>query len=117
MSFKDMVSSDVRNVFLKADELAEPTDVIYGGVTYKDIPVSLQKLSQTGRSQNASDHSQGLYLVTAKAFIALSDMNGVIPEKSTRIKFGSGGVYTSYYVAASSCPVGMISLELEAIDE
>ena len=52
---------------------------------------------------------------------ALSDLGGSQPEKGQRIKIndqeGGGGFFREFYVASSVCELGMLQVELEAIDE
>lgn len=121
MSFKEMVHEDIKNVFLNTDEFAEIRTVEYDGVSYEDIPVVLTDEAEQGRQQNVSDHVQGLYLLTAVLYCALEDLGGIQPEKGRPIQIndeeGGGGFFQKFYVAASSCEMGMLRVELEAIDE
>lgn len=121
MNFKDMVAADNRNVFLNSAEFAEIRTIIYDGITYEDIPIVLSGLKEKDRRQLMSDHVQGLYLVHAVLHCAQSDLGGNQPEKGTRIKIndqeGGGGFFREFYVASSVCEVGMLRVELEAIDE
>ena len=39
MSFKDMLTDDIHNVFLNVDEFAEKRTVEYDGERYEDIPI------------------------------------------------------------------------------
>lgn len=117
--FKDMVASDNKKVFLNDDEHAELHTVIYDGTIYKDIPVVLSGLKEKDRRQlvTSSDHAQGLYLVTSVMHCAASDLGGIVPEKGMKIKINDGDFFREFYVATSVNEVGMIRLELEAIDE
>lgn len=123
MSFKDMVAADIRNVFLNTAEYADKRTVIYDGITYTDIPIVLSGLKEQDRRQLVigSDHAQGLYLVTAVLHCAAEDLGGIQPEKGQRIKVndqeGGGGFFREFYVASSICELGMLRVELEAIDE
>lgn len=121
MSFKDMVTADVHGVFLNLSEFAEKRTVRYDGELYTDIPIVLSGLKEKDRRQIASDHAQGLYLVHAVLHCALSDLVGFQPEKGTRIQIndreGGGGFFREFYVASSVCEMGMLRVELEAIDE
>jgi hypothetical protein len=121
MSFKDMVAADVHGVFLNLSEFAEKRTIIYDGVTYKDIPIVLTGLKEKDRRQIASDHAQGLYLVTSVLHCALSDLGGKQPEKGMRIKINDAedgkGFFSEFYVASSVVEMGMIRCELEGIDE
>lgn len=119
--FKDMVAADNRNVFINLNEFAEKRTVIYDGNTYEDIPTVLSAMKEKDRRQFVSDHVQGLFLVSSVLHCTSSDMGGVIPEKGQRIKIndeeGGGGFFQEFYVAASSCAMGMLRVELEAICE
>mgnify|MGYP001048539730 CR=1 FL=1 len=126
MSFKDMVAADIHNVFLNLGEYAEPRTVIYDGVTYdgpehKGIPIVLKGIKEEERHQLVSDHVQGLYLVSSVMHCAIDDLGGHQPERGTRIKIndeeGGGGFFREFYVASSVCELGMLRVELEAIDE
>lgn len=120
-SFKDMVSRDNQAVFLNLNEFAEKRTVKYDGTTYQDIPVVLSGLKEKDRRQLTSDHTQGLFLVSAVLHCSISDLGGEQPEKGQRIKInvqeGGGGFFREFYVASSVCEMGMLRIELEAIDE
>mgnify|MGYP000422995333 FL=1 len=119
--FKDMVAADIHNVFLNTDEFAELRTIRYDGEEYVDIPIVLTGLKEQDRRQLQSDHVQGLYLVTSVLHCALSDLGGKQPEKGGRIEVndeeGGGGFFRRFYVASSVCEMGMLRVELEAIDE
>lgn len=119
--FKEMVAADNRHVFLNPGEFAERRTVIYDGATYPDIPIVLSGLKEKDRRQLVSDHVQGLYLVSAVLHCAISDLGGNQPEKGQRIKIndveGGVGFFREFYVASSVCEMGMLRVELEAIDE
>jgi len=115
--FKDMVEADNKNVFINASEFAELHSIIYDGVTYEDIPVVLSGIKEKDRRQLVADHVQGLYLVTTVMHCAASDLGGVVPEKGMKIKINDGDFFREFYVATSVVDLGMIRLELEAIDE
>lgn len=119
--FKDAVAQDICEVFLNLDDFAESRTVVYDGETYTDIPVVLSGTKQQSRRQLQTDHAQGMFLVTDVLHCALSDLGGRLPEKGQRLKIndleGSGGFFHSYYVAASTSKMGMLRVELEAIDE
>lgn len=119
--FKDMVARDNHGVFLNSSEFAEMRTIKYDGATYGDIPVVLSGMKEKDRRQLMSDHAQGLYLVSSVLHCALSDLGGAQPEKGQRIKIndreGGGGFFQEFYVASSVCEMGMLRVELEAIDE
>lgn len=123
MSFKDLVAADNRSVFLNTEEFADLRTVVYDGKTYQDIPIVLAGIKEQDRKQlvSTSDHAQGLYQVTSVLHCAAADLNDALPEKGQRIqindKEGGGGFFRKFYVASSVCKVGMLRVELEAIDE
>lgn len=121
MSFKDMLADDIHNVFLNVDEFAEMRTVEYDGEHYEDIPIVLTGLKEKDRRQLVTDHVQGLYLVSSVLHCALKDLGGNQPEKGQRIRIndeeGSGGFFREFYVVSSVCELGMLRVELEAIDE
>lgn len=119
--FKDMVAQDIHGVFLNLDEFAEKRTIRYDGAEYMDIPIVISGLKEQDRRQLQSDHAQGLYLVTSVLHCALTDLGGNQPEKGQRIRIndqeGGGGFFREFYVASSVCEIGMLRVELEAIDE
>lgn len=118
--FKDMVAADIHGVFLNNDEFAEKRTVRYDGGIYEDIPIVLSGLKEKDRRQLVSDHVQGLFLVSAVLHCARSDLGGKQPEKGTRIEINDregGGFFREFYVASSVTEMGMLRVELEAIDE
>ena len=119
--FKDMVARDNHGVFLNNSEFAEMRTIKYDGATYSDIPIVLSGMKEKDRRQLMSDHAQGLYLVSSVLHCARSDLGGAQPEKGQRIKIndreGGGGFFREFYVASSVCEMGMLRVELEAIDE
>ncbi len=121
MSFKDMLANDIRNVFLNVEEFAEKRTVEYDVERYEDIPIVLSGLKEKDRRQLVTDHVQGLYLVSSVLHCALEDLGGKQPEKGQRIRIndeeGGGGFFREFYVASSVCELGMLRVELEAIDE
>lgn len=121
MSFKDMVFADNKRLFLNLDEYADKRTVVYDGETYEDIPVVLSGLKEKDRKQLVNDHAQGLYLVSSVLHCSIDDLGGNQPEKGQRIKIndteGGGVFFREFYVASSVCELGMLRVELEAIDE
>lgn len=127
MDFKAMVEADNLGVFLNAMEFADRHIVKYDGITYAGddgtgIPVLLTKVKEMKRPVAASDHMQGIHLVTATAHIALSDLDGEIPEQKQEIQIDDGTAlgepfFRRYTIVTSDCEMGMVVLELEAFDE
>ena len=106
-SFKDAVQEDLNSVFLNPDEFAETHTVYYDGEEYSDIPIVMTGLSEKERvRQSISDHAEGIYRVSGKQ-----------PEQGCKLGIDENGFVRSYYVASSVCEMGMLRVELEAIDE
>lgn len=116
-NFKDMVQADIKNVFLNSDEFADLHTVIYDGITYENIPLVMSGIKEKDRQQLVWDHVQGLYLVTSVMHCAAYDLGGVVPEKGMKIKINDGDFFREFFVASSVNEMGMIRVELEAIDE
>jgi hypothetical protein len=117
MSFKEKVATDNHAVFLNLEHFAELHTVEYDGETYTDIPLVLRGVKESERRQLAADHAQGLYLASTVMHGDVRDLGGNIPEKGMRIKISDGNFMREYYVAVSDCQMGMLRVELEAIDE
>ncbi len=119
-AFREMVAGDNLNTFLNPAEFGEERTVAYDGTTYTDIPVVLSGMKEKDRRQLSSDHVQGLYLVSSVMHCRLEDLGGKQPEKGSLIKIAKvehGTFLKEYYVASSVCEMGMLRIELEAIDE
>lgn len=118
-TFKDFLAGDVHRVFLNSEEVGEIKTIRYDGHEYANIPVVLTNLEERDRKQLQSDHVQGLYLVTAVLQCALTDLGGNLPEKGQRFRVSDSetGFFQEYYVASSSCEMGMLRVELEELDE
>jgi hypothetical protein len=117
MSFKDMVKEDNKSVFLNTSEMAELHTVEYDGTTYEDVSIVMSGIKEKDRKQSVSDHVKGLYLVTTVAHFSKEDLKDVVPEKGMRIKISDDDYMRLFYVASSTCKMGMVRLELEAVDE
>lgn len=119
--FKDMVAADNAAVFLNLNEFAEKRTIRYDGEEYVDIAVVLSGLKEKDRSQSVSDHAQGLYLVSRILHCRSDDLGGKQPEKGQKLfindREGGKGFFQGFYVASSVCVMGMLRVELEAIDE
>jgi hypothetical protein len=115
--FKDMVEADNRNVFINVSEFADLHTVIYDGETYEDVPLVMTGIKEQDRKQLVPDHVQGLYLVTNIMYCSVADLGGNVPEKGMKIKVSDGSYYREYYIGASVNYMGMLRVELEAIDE
>ena len=126
MGFKDMVDAANRKVFLDTDKFGDIRTVKYDKETYEDIPVILVGIKLKDRrkiimQEGKRDNTQGYYEATAILRCALSDIGGKKPKQGQRIQInneeGGGGFFKKFTVASSDCSMGMLRLELEAIDE
>ena len=129
MSFKDMVKADNLDVFMNVSEFADYRTIIYDDVTYdgaenyegKGVPIVMTGLKEKDRTTIQADHAQGLYRVTSVLHMRIDDLGGNQPEKGARIRINDeeygGGFFRDFYVASSVCEMGMLRVELEAIDE
>lgn len=116
--FKDMAARDAKQVFCNPDEFGELRTLIYDGITYEDIPIVLSKAKEKDRQQLRDDHGEGIFRVNATLHCAAADLNGVQPEKGHKIKLDEGeDFFYTYYIVTSSVQMGMVILELEAMDE
>ena len=116
MNFKDMLTSDIHDVFLNLEEFAELRTV-----RYQDIPVVLEGPVNEEREQLRDDHIQGLHRVSAVLHCAESDLGGKLPRQGCPLQInnceGGGGYFRRYYVAAAAREMGMLRIELEAIQD
>lgn len=117
MSFREMVNGDNTSVFMNLDEFAETHDVWYDGKTYEDVSCVISQLKEQDRVTKMRDHGQGIYLVTSIFHCPLEALGGHVPEKGTKIAISDDDFMREFYVAEAGCDLGMIRLELEALDE
>jgi hypothetical protein len=126
MGFKEMVEAANKRTFLDTERFAAKRTIKYDGQVYQDIAVDLQQLTEKDRrvsiiQDGRRDNTQGLYMVSAVLYCALSDIGGKKPEKGQNISInnreGGGGFFAKYQIDASTCEFGMVQLSLEAIDE
>lgn len=122
MGFKDMVAQDNARIILNTEEFAELHTVKFDGEEYEQIPVVLTKVKQSDRTVIQSDHGEGIYLVSAKAYFDSKDTNGQAPENGSVFEIDDGTAlgrpfFRRYRVVTSEIAMGMVELELEAYDE
>lgn len=122
MSFKQAAENDVRNVFLNQEEFAEIRTVKYDGETYADIPVVMVKVMQTKFPLPVTNRTEGVHIASCTAYIALEDLDGVIPEQKRRIRISDGEAigqpfFMDFLIVTSDVELGLARLELEAYDE
>lgn len=118
--FKDAVRDDIGSVFLNAGEFAERRSVAYDGEVYHLIPVVLNGIKLSKRQQLANDHAQGLYSVTDILHCARKDLGGKLPERGAILELSDvddESFFRRFYVAKAQDTVGMLRIELEAIDQ
>lgn len=115
-----MVQDDIKEVFLNKDEFADLHTVIYDGERYEDIPIVITGVTEKNRRKVVRDHGdriQGFYMVTTVIHVAVSDLNGVVPEKGMKIQINDGSFFDQYTIVSCNNDLGMLRIELEAIDE
>lgn len=121
-----MVQSDIASVLMNTNEFAENHTIRYDGEVYDSIPVILQKIMQSEKhfSQKFSQSSrmEGVFQVSAVAYIHESDLCGVIPEQGQLFEIDDGEAlgepfFRRYTVVTSKCEMGLITLELRHYDE
>lgn len=122
MGFKEMVSADIANVIMNAEEFAEYHTVRYDGENYEHIPIVLQNVKQSDRPVVQSDHMEGVFLVTAVAYLHLNDLGGIVPEQGQHFEIDDGEAlgkpfFKKYSVITSKCEMGLVTLELRCFDE
>lgn len=122
MSFKDMVKADNSAVFLNTEEFAEFHTVKYDGEIYEHIPVIVQNLKESDKVVSALNKSEGFYRISAKAYLNIADLGGILPERGHRFRIDNGEAlgevfYDDYKIITSSLDEGMVILELELFDE
>lgn len=120
INFKQMVAHDVHKVFLNTNEFAEKRTVRYDGVEYPDISVVLEGPVEKERDRLADDHIQGLHLAAATLYCAREDLGGKLPEHGTALAISTregGRSFRKYCVVASTDNMGMLHVELEAVEQ
>lgn len=122
MGFKEMVEWDNANVFLNTEEFAELHTVKFDGESYEHIPIVLQNVKQSDRPVVQSDHMEGVFLVTAVAYLHLKDLGGIVPEQGQHFEIDDGEAlgkpfFKKYSVVTSKCEMGLVTLELRCFDE
>ncbi len=120
MSMRDAFANDIKGVFLNLSEFAEHRTIIYDGETYSDIPVVLTGLKEQDRSSSAGNRAEGLYRVTSVMHCDIADIGGIQPEQGKAIKISDADdplYFKRFFIATSTCELGMIRLELEVVDE
>lgn len=118
--FREMVKQDIHRVFLNTGEFAENRTVKYDGDVYTDIPIVLEGPVEEKRDRLTDDHILGLHKVTAVLFCARSDLGGKLPKQGSTLEIArseKGKSFQKYYIAASTCDMGMLYVELEAIGQ
>lgn len=120
--FKDQIKRDNAVVFNNTDEFAEYHTIKFDNKVYEDIPVVLEKITQSERTILQNDHMQGVYKLSAKAYFNAKDVNNRIPKQGEWFEIDDGEAlgkpfFQRYRVATAENAMGMICLELEAYNE
>lgn len=122
MSFKDMVKRDSVSVFLNTEEFAELHTVQFDNMVFENIPVVLEKVRMSEKSLPQSNHTEGIFAVSAKAYFNEIDTEGNFPDQGKYFEINDGEAlgkpfFRKYRVVTAENAMGMICLELEGIDE
>lgn len=122
MGFKEMVELDNKRVFLNTKEFAELHTIKYDGREFSNIPLVLEKIRQSELSLPITNHTDGIYTFSAKAYFSSADVEGHLPEQGKSFEIDDGEAlgktfFKKYRIATVDDAMGMISLELEGTDE
>ena len=91
-----------------------------------DVPLSRRQHQQLQPAGLCGDYqgndSEGIYLVSAKAYFDINDTDGKLPEQGMIFAVDDGEArgkpfFRRYTILTSDCEMGMVVLELEAFDE
>jgi len=116
--FKASIEADLHRTFLNTNDFGELCTIVYDGQTYRRVPTVLTGLKEKDRRAHVNDHAQGLFRVSRVLHCALADLGGNQPEVGQRIRIGCESRFLSeFYVASSTCDLGMLRVELEEVDE
>ena len=117
-AFLELVAADNHEVFMNLDELAETRSIRYDGTLYERIPVVLTGAEEQAREQLSHDHAEGLYRVTDVLYCPAESLGGCTPEQGRTLELSEDGAFfRRFRVERSVCELGMLEIELEAIDE
>lgn len=130
MTFKETIQKDIFETFLAENEFAERRTIVYDGATYRDVLVVLEGPDEQERQAisagsgisggGRSDSAAGLYQVSVILHCAAADLGSEQLEQGQKIKISNpedNKFFHTYYIAASHDEMGMLRVELEAIEE
>lgn len=104
MSFKDIIKSDVHDVFMNPDEFSEMHAV--NGVR---MPVQIDSNEQIEREKRINQSMDGIYINQKLIYVAASDF-GPLPKQGTILSLDT----KIYKVADAIAEDGIYSITLEA---
>lgn len=104
MNFKDILQSDVREVFMNADEFCE-----IHTVNGKEMPVQIDSNEQIEREKRMNQHVDGVYRNQKLMYVAASDF-GRLPAQGSAITLDG----KQYKVADAVSEEGIYSITIEA---
>lgn len=117
-TFREIVAADNHEIFMNLEELAEKRSVRYDGTLYEGVSVVLMGAEEQARKQLTHDHAEGLYRVTDVLYCPGDSLGGRTPEQGSTLELSVDGVFFHRYrVERSVCELGMLEVELEAIEE
>lgn len=115
-----MVAKDNRRIFLNHAQFGDIRTILFDGETYKNVPVQMSSLTQNDRKPSADDYATGIYKVAVVLHCIAADIGGIMPEQGMPIKIADpahGGFAVRYRILSASDQMGLLRLELEAMDE
>lgn len=104
MTFKEIVSSDIHEVFLNTDEFSDIHEI--NGV---EMPVQIDENEQIEREKRFAQYMDGVYLNQRLIYVAASDY-GPLPKQGSLIVMDG----KKYRVADAIDEGGVYSMTLEA---
>lgn len=113
MNFKDLVKSDIRDVFHNTAEFADVTRLQYDSEVY-NIPAILDYSGAKDRNVPSSDNADGIFLVDLVVYIAQADIT-FEPRKDHNIEIGENR--DLFNIAKVEKEAGEILLYLEMMEE
>ncbi len=104
MTFKELISSDIDNVFMNVDEFSE-LHIING----KSMPVMIDNNELIERKKKETDHMDGIYANQKLVYVAASDF-GPLPKQGTVLTLDN----RTYRVDEAVSEAGIYSITIGA---
>lgn len=104
MTFKDIIKSDVKNIFLNTDEFSEMHTV-----NGKPMAVQIDNNEQIEREKRYNQHMDGIYVKQILMYVSAEDY-GPLPKQGTSVSLDG----RAYRVEDAISEDGVYSITLEA---